>query len=113
LSNVLSPIHTYTLSAKLVWASVLAQLRKLADAAELEEAVLAERLRWLGPDHPDTLRCQANLLLTRRQQGANGQAIERQQVISRLGSVLGADHPDVTAAGASLRLLSMVNPQPF
>ena len=113
LSNVLSPIHTYTLSAKLVWASVLAHLGKLADAAELEEAVLAERLRWLGPDHPDTLRCQANLLLTRRQQGANSQAIERQQVISRLGSVLGDDHPDVTAAGASLRLFSVVNPQPF
>jgi cellulose biosynthesis protein BcsQ/tetratricopeptide (TPR) repeat protein len=113
LSEVLSPTHTYTLSAKLVRASVLAHLGKLADAADLEEAVLAERLRWLGADHPDTLRCQANLLLTRRKQGANGQDIERQQVISNLGLVLGADHPDVTAAAASRRLFCVINPQPF
>ena len=114
LSNVLSPIHTYTLSAKLVWASVLAHLGKLADAAELEEAVLAERtqvarVRITRTPSGARLTC----LLTRRQQGANGQAIERQQVISRLGSVLGDDHPDVTAAGASRRLFSVVNPQPF
>ena len=113
MSDALRPNHPYTLSAKLVWASVLAHLLKLEDAAELEELVLAERTKWLGPEHPDTLRCQANLLLTRHQQGANGQATERQQVISELGSVLGADHPDVTAAGASRRLFCVINPQPF
>ncbi len=108
LSDTLGPNHTHTLSAKLVWASVLAHLGKLEDAAELEELVLAERTRWLGPEHPDTLRCQANLLLTRHQQGVNGQATERQQVIVQLGSVLGADHPDVTAAAASRRLLYVI-----
>jgi tetratricopeptide (TPR) repeat protein len=113
LSDTLSPTHTYTLSAKLVWASVLAQLGKLEDAAEVEETVLAERIEWLGPEHPDTLRGQANLLLTRHQQGTNGGTIERQQVISQLGSVLGADHPDVTAAAAPRRLLCVINPQPF
>jgi cellulose biosynthesis protein BcsQ/tetratricopeptide (TPR) repeat protein len=113
LSDALRPNHPYTLSAKLVWASVLAHLGKLEEAAELEELVLAERIKWLGPEHPDTLRCQANLLLTRRQQGANGQATERQQVIGELGSVLGPDHPDVTAAGASRRLFCVINPQPF
>ena len=95
------------------WASVLAHLGKLEEAAELEELVLAERTRWLGPEHPDTLRGQANLLLTRHQQGANGQPTERQQVISELGSVLGPDHPDVTAAAASRRLFCVINPQPF
>ena len=113
LSDTLSATHTYTLSAKLVWASVLAQLGKLEDAAELEKTVLAERVEWLGPEHPDTLRGQANLLLTRHQQGTNGGTIERQQVISQLGSVLGADHPDVIAAAASRRLLCVINPQPF
>ena len=113
LSGALRPNHPYTLSAKLVWASVLAHLGKLEEAAELEELVLAERTKWLGPEHPDTLRCQANLLLTRHQQGANRQSTERQQVISQLGSVLGPDHPDVTAAAASRRLFCVINPQPF
>jgi tetratricopeptide (TPR) repeat protein len=113
LSDALSPNHPYTLSAKLVWASVLAHLGKLDEAAELEELVLAERTRWLGPEHPDTLRSQANLLLTRHEQGANGTATERQQVISELGSVIGPDHPDVAAAGASRRLFCVINPQPF
>ena len=113
LSDALSPNHPYTLSAKLVWGSVLAHLGKLEEAAGLEELVLAERTDWLGPEHPETLRCQANLLLTRHQQGATGRATERQQVISELGSVLGPDHPDVTAAGASRRLFCVINPQPF
>jgi cellulose biosynthesis protein BcsQ len=113
LSDALSPSHPYTLSAELVRASVLAQLGKLEEAAALEELVLAERTDWLGPEHPDTLRCQANLLLTRRQQGAGGQAAERQQVIGELGSVLGPDHPDVVAAAASRRLLCVIDPQPF
>jgi tetratricopeptide (TPR) repeat protein len=113
LSDALRPTHPYTLSAKLVWASVLAHLGKLDEAAELEELVLVERTNWLGPEHPDTLRCQANLLLTRHQQGATGQPTERQLVVSELGSVLGPDHPDVTAAGASRRLFCVINPQPF
>jgi cellulose biosynthesis protein BcsQ/tetratricopeptide (TPR) repeat protein len=113
LSDTLSPTHTYTLSAKLVWASVLAYLGKLEDAAEVEETVFAERTEWLGFDHPDTLRCRANLLLTRHQQGANGGTGDRQRVISQLESVLGANHPDVIAAAASRRLLCVVNPQPF
>ena len=113
LSDGLGADHPYTLAAKLVRASVLAQLGKLEDAVALEELVLAERTRVLGPEHPDTLRCQANLLLTRHQQGANGQPTERQRVIRELALMLGANHPDVAAAGASRRLFCVVNPQPF
>lgn len=113
LSDGLGPNHPSTLSAKLVWAGVLAHLGKPQDAAALEELVLAERMTWLGTEHPDTLRSQANLLLTRHQQGVDGKATERQQVIGQLASVLGVDHPDVAAAGASRRLFCVINPQPF
>ena len=83
LSDALGPIIRTRCRAKLVWASVLAHLGKLEeDAAELEERSWPSGLSGSGPEHPDTLRCQANLLLTRHQQGANGQATERQQVIA-------------------------------
>ena len=57
---------------------------------------MAARSRVLGPQHPDTLRGRANLLLTLRQRGINGPAAERQQVIAELAELLGDGHPDVT-----------------
>ena len=46
---------------------------------------MAERERVLGPQHPDTLRCRANLLLTRHALGVEGAAAKRQAVIEDLG----------------------------
>jgi hypothetical protein len=92
---------------------VLASLGRIADAATVEDRVLAERTRVLGSQHPDTVRGHANLLLTLRQQGINGAATERQHVLAELAELLGADHPDVTEASVSHRLLPAINPLPF
>ena len=91
---------------------VLACLGELEAAAAVEEVVLAKRAKVLGPPHPDTLRCQANLLLTRRQRGIGGPVDERQQTIAEL-AVLGPDHPEVTTAARGRRLFCVINPPPF
>ena len=67
----------------------------------------------LGPQHPDTLRGRANLLLTLRQRGINGPAAERQQVIAELAELLGDGHPDVAEASVNHRLFGVINPLPF
>jgi tetratricopeptide (TPR) repeat protein len=105
--------HPYTLSANLVRGSVLASLGDPAGAAVVEEQVLAARTKVLGLQHPDTLRCRANLLLTLRQRGINASADERQRVIAELTELLGAGHPDVAEARVNHRLFCVINPQPF
>ena len=112
LTERLGQAHPYTLTANLVRGSALSGLGSHAEAAALEELVLAERMRALGPQHADTLRCRANLLLTLRQQGINGAGAQRARVIVELADVLGADHPDIAEAGVNHRLFSMINPQP-
>jgi len=112
LERSLGEPHPYTLAAKMVQASVLARRGRLAEAADLEQLVVSERERVLGSQHPDTLRCQANLLLTRQALGADGSR-ERQAVIAELASMVGSGHPDVTAAEEGERLLCMIDPQPF
>ena len=91
----------------MVLASVRANQSDLTEARALEEMVLAERERVLGWQHPDTLRCRANLLLTRSERS------ERQAVIDDLAALIGEQHPDVTAALSGSRLLCAIDPQPF
>ncbi len=113
LAERLGATHPYTLAAKMVLASTLASQDQLTLAGELEELVADERERVLGPQHPDTLRCQANLLLTRHAQGFEGAAEKRQAVIGDLGVLIGSGHPDVTTAMSGSRLLCVIDPLPF
>ena len=113
LAERLHDDHPYTLAAQMVVAAALAHLGRTADAARLEERITAEFDRVLGPQHPDTLRCRANMLLTLHEQGVDGALPERQQVIDMLVTLIGPDHPDVSALNAGSRLLRVIDPQPF
>jgi len=113
LQDRLGADHPYTLAAKMVLANVLASQRHLDEAVELEELVRDKRERILGPQHPDTLRCRANLLLTQHELGIEGTSAKRQAVIEDLGALIGSAHPDVTTTLAGNRLLCAIDPLPF
>jgi MinD-like ATPase involved in chromosome partitioning or flagellar assembly/tetratricopeptide (TPR) repeat protein len=113
LATRLGRIHPYTLSANMMRGSVLACLGNLDDAAALEKQVLDDRIKVLGSEHPDTLRSQANQLLTQQLMGVNGQSGRRQDIIEALTEQLGSEHPDVAAASRNGRLFCMIDPQPF
>ena len=67
----------------------------------------------LRDDHPDTLRCRANLLLTEQELGVEGAAGKRQAVLAALGALIGPEHPDVTTALSGRRLLCAIDPPPY
>ena len=98
----------------MVLATVLARQGHLAEARSLEEQVVIGRERVLREDHPDTLRCRANLLLTEQELGVEGAAgKKRQEVLAALGASIGPEHPDVTTALRGVRLLCAIDPPPF
>ena len=113
LEHRLGADHPYTLAANIVLASILANQGQLAEAREMEQRVTVTREKVLGPDHPDTLRGHANLLLTQHDLGVEGAAKKRQKIIGDLSALIGSDHPDVTTALASNRLLGLIDPQPY
>ena len=69
--------------------------------------------RALGKEHPDTLRCRANLLLTLIQQGDQAAEPERDRVVERLARILGTDHHSVATLRGGRRLMRALDPQPF
>jgi hypothetical protein len=91
---------------------LLADQGDLGKAVELETVTAAAMARTLGPGHPDTLRCQANLLLTRKELGENT-AQQRDRLISQLELLLGAEHPTIATLRGERRLLRALDPQPF
>lgn len=113
LADQLGEAHPYSLAANMVLASVLAIQGDLTTARTLEESTVTKRAGALGPQHPDTLRSQLNLLLTQQQLHQEGAAEQRQQVIAKLGGLIGRSHPDVAAALDGERLLAAIDPQPF
>lgn len=113
LADRLGEAHPYSLAAKMVLASVLASRGDLTKAVALDKSTAAKRADVLGGQHPDTLRSRLNLLLTQQELRQEGAAEQRQQVINQLGGLIGADHPDVTAARNGDRLLAAIDPQPF
>jgi hypothetical protein len=100
-------------AARMVLATVLARQDRLAEARDLEEEIVRGRERVLRDDHPDTLRCRANLLLTEQELKVAGAAGKRQQVLAALGALIGSEHPDVTTALRGGRLLAMIDPPPY
>jgi hypothetical protein len=105
--------HPYALAANMVLASVLASRDDLPQAEEFERTVTQKRENVLGPRHPDTLRCRANLLLTKHALGDEVASGERQEVISELTALIGSEHPDITTAMKGDRLLCVIDPLPF
>jgi MinD-like ATPase involved in chromosome partitioning or flagellar assembly/tetratricopeptide (TPR) repeat protein len=105
--------HPYTLAAMAVLGVLLADQGDLDQAEEIESRAVARMTAALGPDHPDTLRSRANLLLTRQQRGNADAARERSEVISKLATALGADHPHIELLNRDGRLMHFLDPQPF
>jgi Tetratricopeptide repeat len=66
-----------------------------AEAGYPTEQNLAERLRTLGPDHPDTLVSRNNLATAHQRAGRLAEAIPLyEQILAERLTVLSADHPD-------------------
>jgi MinD-like ATPase involved in chromosome partitioning or flagellar assembly/tetratricopeptide (TPR) repeat protein len=112
LHRSLGQEHPYTLAAAMVEGVLLADEGELGKAAELETLTATAMARSLGPGHPDTLRCQANLLLTRKDLGENT-AQQRNGLIAQLELLLGAEHPTVETLRGDRRLMRALDPQPF
>jgi hypothetical protein len=76
----------------------------LADQARAHfDRLLADCLKMLGPDHPDTLAARHNLASWRGQAGdAAGAAQAYSEVLGDRLRVLGPDHPDTLATRANL-----------
>jgi Lhr-like helicase len=113
LVAVLGDEHPYTLAAKMVMGVLLADQGDLEEAEKLEAHTAEALARVLTPDHPDTLRCRANLLLTRQQRGDRTAATQRAAAIDQLAVQLGENHPDVNMLREERRLMRSLDPQPF
>jgi Tetratricopeptide repeat len=78
----------------------------VAGAAAAYEELLADRLRVLGPDHPDTLTTRNNLAGLRGVAGdAAGAAAAYEELLADRLRVLGPDHPDTLTTRDSLAYL--------
>jgi hypothetical protein len=104
--------HPYTLAAEMVHGVLLVDQKDFAKAADVETRTLGVLARTLGTAHPDTLRCRANLLLTRRDLGEDTSS-DLEGVIGQLELLIGADHPTVKTLRKKRRLLRTLDLQPF
>jgi hypothetical protein len=68
--------------------------------------------RALDPQHPNTLRCLANLALVSRHLGRDAPASEA-SILQMLIERLGADHPAVGAMRERRYLHRIIDPHPF
>jgi hypothetical protein len=73
--------------------------------------ITAQLEQVLGPDHPDTVRGQANLALARRVR--RGPVIGEEEITERLKVRLGPNHPAVDAFGEHRYLHRVLDPHPF
>ena len=74
--------------------------RRRAPATANEE-LLADRLRVLGPDHPETLLARGNLACCRGEAGDRRAAAALEELLADQLRVLGPDHPDTLVTGTT------------
>jgi hypothetical protein len=90
----------------------LADARNLTEAESLQRSTTAVLTGVLGPDHPDTLICQANLAITLRDAGRSAEAEQLAAVVLvRLEQVLGKGHPDISQLQDWQRINRDLEPQ--
>jgi hypothetical protein len=69
----------------------------------LYERTLADSVRVLGADHPDTLTCRSNIAVAYALAGRLAEAIPLlERTLADRERVLGADHPDTHASKTNL-----------
>ncbi|MET7712234.1 tetratricopeptide repeat protein [Streptomyces sp. NPDC005407] len=75
----------------------------MQEALELDERVLVDRERLLGPDHPDTVSARSNLANSYSDVGRIQEALElSERVLADRERLLGPDHPDTLTARSNL-----------
>lgn len=94
---VLGPQYPYMLAAETNLSICLADVGKLDESRELDERTFDRLTDLLGPDHPDTLRAAANLALSLVEQRRAGATERLEQIIDRLATLVGREHPSVEA----------------
>lgn len=81
---------------------------------ELGRSALHGLSERLGPGHPDTLVCRANLSVTLHRQGRHHEAAElRAQALTAITGLLGDAHPHVRAVHEWLHVDRDLEPQPL
>lgn len=91
---MLGPDHPDTLKTGNSLAVPYDFVRRLAEAIELLEQVLAECERVLGPDHPDTLKTGNSLALAYLSVGRLAEAIDAwEELLPDCQRALGPEHP--------------------
>ncbi|MFY1619980.1 FxSxx-COOH system tetratricopeptide repeat protein [Micromonospora sp. WMMD736] len=84
-------------------ANILRSLGRFVEARDLNEAVLAEQLRLLGPSHPHTLLTVGGLAADLRALGRYAEALERDRsTYASWLQVFGEDHPRTLGAANDL-----------
>ena len=87
-------------------ATALAGAGRVGEAIVALEALLADRLRVLGPDHPDTLSTRAHLAAQVAGAGRVGEAITAfEALLADQMRVLGPDHPNTLTTRRQLEQL--------
>ncbi|KNB52304.1 tetratricopeptide repeat-containing serine/threonine-protein kinase [Streptomyces caatingaensis] len=94
-----SPEQLADLAARHSGGLRLGRAGRWAEAGEAHRAVVAERERLLGPDHPDTLASRYEVAFSLSRLGRPEEALrEFVRTAAARSRVLGADHPDTLAA---------------
>ncbi|MFI1980252.1 tetratricopeptide repeat protein [Streptomyces wedmorensis] len=102
--QLLGEDHPATLTARGNVASSPLALGRPEEAAQIEEGLLADRLRVSGENHPHTLIARANLAASYQRAGRLAEAIALQEdVVAANERLLPADDPDVFPISATSR----------
>jgi len=89
--------------------------------AEVELNAAYERMRHvvdlmsatLGPSHPDTLCCQANVAITANVMGARHPGNNLTKTLELLSDTIGKDHPVVTDLKEGRLIHRILDPHPW
>ncbi|GAA1562285.1 hypothetical protein GCM10009827_099750 [Dactylosporangium maewongense] len=112
LHRKLGDEHPYTLSTRMNWAVCVAETPGgLDNAMETLERVAEQMQVVLLPDHPNALRCQANLSLVRQlAEVGGGDFVDR---VAALEERVGQQHPTVNALRRRELVHRIIDPHPY
>jgi hypothetical protein len=97
------PDHPDTLWARAGLAASYRSVGRAAEAISMEEVVVADFERILGPDLRDALRARTSLAAFYRSVGRAAEAIPIEEVVvAQYERILGPDHPDTLSVRAQL-----------
>lgn len=108
LEASLGSAHPHTLAAAMTLATCHSDTDP-AKAEQLDRQALQGLTKHLGPDHPDTLRCRANLGLDQAALGQSGRIAH--EATHRLAALLGEQHPVVLHLREGRRAERLLEPR--